>query len=205
MKTKEAIISDLAACKNAFDQADLPWVVTGGTVLGYARYNDIMDWDNDLDIGIFVELTNEQWQRLYKVMRSHGFRLKNRKIDFIYGKRNIKFNLWIFHKNGDYYEAFPRSTLGFKFVVKAEWYDEPQAINFLGDTYFMPNHMEDYLCCCYGEDWKTNVKKHEEYIEEKRGGGRDIKSVWQSRRNRKDGKLWWPVCLKIDENIKDLL
>jgi len=32
------ITEDLAACKTAFDQAEVPWVIMGGVVLGYARY-----------------------------------------------------------------------------------------------------------------------------------------------------------------------
>jgi predicted nucleotidyltransferase len=44
---KERIIDDLKACKIAFSQAGIPFIIIGGTVLGYARYNDIMEWDTD--------------------------------------------------------------------------------------------------------------------------------------------------------------
>jgi len=60
MNKKEGIISDLVACKKAFDKINIPWVIIGGIVLGYARYKDIMEWDTDLDVGIFVELSNMQ-------------------------------------------------------------------------------------------------------------------------------------------------
>ena len=33
----DTIASDLLACKNAFEKVGIPWVITDGIVLGYAR------------------------------------------------------------------------------------------------------------------------------------------------------------------------
>lgn len=198
---KDIISSDLVACKTAFDEADVPWVIMGGIVLGYARYNDIMPWDTDLDLGVFVELTNDKWQILHSSLYNKGFKFQKDKVDFIYCNRQAEFNMWLFHKNGNYYEAFPKSTPGIKFVEKAIWYDEPQIVDFLGSKYPMPNNLKDYLVCQYGEDWKTNVvKNHEQYYLDKRGS-RDI-SLWPSGRATKNGDMW-PKTLKIEDNMED--
>jgi hypothetical protein len=204
---KDAIISDLAACKTAFDQAGVPWIIMGGIVLGYARYNDVMPWDTDLDLAVVVELTNDKWQLLYNALKRKGFgeyqgsglKFSNNKTDFICGYREAEFNMWFFHKNGDYYESFPTSTPDFKFVEKAVWYDEPQIVDFLGSKYPMPNNLEDYLVCQYGGDWKTNVvKNHEQYYLDKRGT-RDV-SAWPAGRATKGGDMW-PKILKIEDNM----
>ena len=197
---KVEITSDLIACKAAFDQVSIPWVIMGGVVLGYARYKDIMAWDTDLDVGVFVEVTTDQQQLLFKSLRRNGFKINSSKKDFVYGKRKAHFNIWFFHKKGDFYEAFPKSTPGLKFVEKSHWYDDPQMVNFLGDEYPMPNNMEDYLICQYGEDWETNIiKDHEKYYLDKRGcrGAAN----WPAGRGTKEGDMW-PKVLRIDDSME---
>jgi phosphorylcholine metabolism protein LicD len=196
---KNEITSDLIACKTAFDQAGVPWIIIGGVVLGYARYKDIMDWDTDLDLAVPVELSNEKWQLLWRSLNEQGFRILNIKTDFILSHRKAEFNMWCFHKNGDYYEAFPKSTPGIKFVEKAIWYDYPQLVDFIGSKYPMPNNLDDYLVCQYGKDWKTNVvTDHEQYYLDKRGT-RDV-GAWPAGKATKDGPLW-PKTLKIGDNM----
>ena len=202
MDMKEKIKSDLIACKKAFDFVGIPWVITDGIVLGYARYKDIMAWDTDVDMAVVAEITDIQLLQLFNALRAVGFQVGNEKTDFIFAMRETTFNGWLFHKNGDYYEAFPKSTPGVKFVDKAQWYDEPQMVDFLGDKFPMPNHMNDYLNCQYGIGWETNiVKNHEEFFIYKRGG-REL-STWTTGRCSKDGNLW-PKILKIEDDIKDL-
>lgn len=201
--TPETIASDLLACKNAFDKAGIPWVVIGGIVLGYARYNKIMDWDTDLDVAVFVELTDLRWNILHQALRGIGFIINRGKTDFKYGSRKVPFNMHLYHKKGNFYESFPHTMKGFKYVEKAEWYDEPQMTEFLGNDYPMPNHMDDYVSCHYGKDWKTNiVKNHEEYYLDKRGA-RGIKNsaMWLSSRGSKYGDLW-PKLLRREDTME---
>ena len=125
---KKAIVSDLVACKKAFAEADVLWSITDGVVLGYARYKDIMSWDTDLDIGVFVELDDAMWQRLHKSLVDNGFKLSVNRSDFMYCNRTGAFGVGFFHKNGEYYECFPETTPGIKFLEKAFWHDEPQMV-----------------------------------------------------------------------------
>jgi hypothetical protein len=202
--TPEKIALDLAACKTAFDEVGIPWVITGGIVLGYARYNAIMEWDTDLDVGVFVKISGEQWAKIFKALYKNGFKINTTQEDFKVGRREAMFNLEVFHKNGEYYESFPKTTPGLKFVEKAKWYDKPQIIEFLGNKYPMPNHLEDFLDAHYGKDWKTNIiKDHSQYFREKRGDPRNVNSWLLNRKRKEDGNLWWPAFLKIDENIGD--
>ena len=197
---REAITSDLKACRLAFEQAEVPWVIMGGIVLGYARYKEIMAWDTDVDLGVFVELNTTEWQKLYTSLRKNGFTIANKKTDFILGRRKAEFNMWMFHKNGNYYEAFPESTAGIKFVEKAIWYDDPQLVDFLGEKYPIPNNLEDYLICQYGTNWKNNIiKNHEQYYINKRGT-RDV-AQWPAGRATKEGDMW-PKTLKTDDSME---
>jgi len=197
MKTK--IISDMGALRAAFDQAKIPWVNLYGVALGYGRYKDIMAWDTDIDMGVFVELTDEQRQSLNEALIAHGFWLHNRNDDFVYCKRTVSLNIFFFHKNGNYYESFPKSTPGIKFIQKASWFDNPQEVDFLGDKYLMPNHIDDFLTCYYGKDWETNIiKNHSQFFMDKRGG--KAQSAWTKGRSGKYGDLWPTIMSTKDDN-----
>ena len=200
---REAIISDLKACKTAFDQAGIPWCIADGVVLGYARYNDVMPWDTDLDVQVMVELSDDDWLRLHGALHDNGFIFPSAKIDFFYCCREISFNMMLFHKKGDYYEAIPGPAApGLKYIEKAVWYDEPQIVDFLGDKYPMPNNIEDYLNCRYGEDWMTNIiKDHDEFFVYKRGG--ITPRSWQWGRCGKTGTLW-PRIIEINDDTEKL-
>ena len=198
----EAIKDDLLILKKACDEASISFVIEGGIVLGYARYGDIMPWDTDIDASIFTEPITEQLDILYAQLIHYGFRDINYfKTDFCYGFRKTELNLWLFHKNGDYYEAFPKSTPGLKFIEKCIWFDDPQSIDFIGSNFLFPNNIDDYLVCLYGTDWKTNIiKNHEEYYLDKRGS-RNV-AEWPAGRATKDGDMW-PKVLKISDNMEN--
>ena len=200
--TKAGIISDLAACRAAFDSVKIPWVITDGIVLGYARQKDVLAWDTDLDLGIFREISPQEWRKLFEALRGAGFGIKNLKQDFVYGRRRVKFNLWLYHKKGGFYEAYPRTTPDVKFVEKAKWYDKPQLVKFLGSKYPMPNHLEDYLVCRYGTDWKTEKPGHSKWRQEKFGtsSGRFEPVIWRASRCGPKGDLW-PKILNKGETL----
>jgi len=197
---RKPIISDLVACKTAFDQVKIPWVITDGIVLGYIRHNDIIPEDTDLDLGIFRKITDSEWDFLFAALRKAGFSIKNKKQDFIYGKRSTKFNLWLFHKKGNFYESFPATTPGLKFVEKAEWYDKIQMVDFLGSAYPMPNNLEDYIVCRYGKDWKEARYTHAQWRLEKFGtnSSKFEPDVWLKSRCGPNGDLW-PRIMKVKD------
>lgn len=195
--TSETIASDLLACKKSFDDVGIPWVIMGGIVLGYARYKKIMEWDTDVDVAIFSEITNVQWQAVCTSLRKHGFNIGNVRKDFLCCRRETSFNLDLYHKDGNFYNSFPTTTPGLKFVEKGKWFDEIQMVDFLGDKYPMPNHLEEFVVAHYGADWKTNIiKDHEKYFINKRGG-RD-QALWLTSRSSKHGDLW-PKIMKTTD------
>ena len=193
---------DLLSCKKAFDNAGVPWVIIDGIVLGYARNKKVMEWDTDLDFAVFTEVKRTKWDLLYDAFCEEGFRIPKIKTDFICGGRLTPFNLWFFHKKGNFYETFPKSTKGFKFVEKAMWYDEPQIVDFLGTKFPMPNHMDDYLDNHYGNDWPINIiKNHREWRINKMGEYAVVTEKSLSGRSGKSGDLW-PKVIKINDTME---
>jgi len=202
--TPETIESDLIACSNAFKEVEIPWVIIDGIVLGFVKINKILPQDTDLDLGVFIELNTKQREDIVKALQRNGFKINPITSDFVYARRKTKFNLWLYHKKGEFYEAFPKSTPGLKFVEKAEWYDKPQTVNFLGDKYPMPNHLEDYIECRYGKGWRDRSHTHEEWRVIKFGTTDQSvevgQKIWLESRCGKDGDLW-PKIMKIEEEL----
>lgn len=199
---KEAIILDLAACKKAFEEARIPWVIIDGIVLGYVRHNDVIPWDTDIDLGIPHEVSKAEWERFHIAFTRVGFGVRNMRQDFIYGRRKVKLNAWIMHRKGDYFESFPHSTPGVKFVEKAEWYEEIQFVDFLGSTYPMPANLEEYIVCRYGKDWKEAKYTHDQWRLEKFGTKSSgfLPKVWLNSRCGPKGDLW-PKIMKVGDDL----
>ena len=203
VKNAKKIGSDLLACKKAFDNVKIPWVITDGIVLGYARNKKIMEWDTDLDLTVYVEINKGQRTSLFNSLVTEGFKkIKNKHGDFICGRRLTPLNLWFFHKRGNYYEAFPKSTPGIKFVEKRIWYGKPEMVNFLGSKFPMPNNINDYLDTHYGKDWKTNIiKDHKKWRLNKMGEYAVVTNKSLSGRSGKGGDLW-PKVIRINDTME---
>jgi len=199
---KGRIISDLAACKIAFDKVHIPWVIIDGIVLGYVRHNDVMKWDTDIDLAIPYQISESEWQKLYAALTEVGFGIRNLNQDFVYGKRKIKLNAWMYHRKGDFYESFPRSTPGIKFVEKAEWYKNIMLVDFLGSVYPMPSNLDDYIVCRYGKDWKEARYTHDEWRLEKFGTKSSgfLPNAWLNSRCGPKGDLW-PKVMKVEDTL----
>jgi len=159
------IIKDLGDIKKAMDARDVPFVLMYGLVLGYIRHRDVMEWDTDVDIGVFIELTEKQKQGIYKSLNTlAGYGQVAPCGDFIYGKRSVPLNLWFYHKVGIYYKAWP-STTPYNFVLKEKWFDNPIQVDFLEDEYLIPNNVYDYLTCHYGPWKKEIIKSHPQWVQ----------------------------------------
>ena len=195
----ERIALDLVACKAAFDKVRIPWFIIDGIVLGYARDRAIIKWDTDIDMAVFVKVSAKQWIQLYKSLRIQGFQLSKTWDYFVWGRRLSKLNLWFFRRKGKYYESYPRTTPGLKFVEKARWFEKPQMVEFLGKLYPMPNHLEEYLKTHYGSDWRVEKPGHANWRVEKFGTiDQSVavgQKIWLKSRCGKKGDLW-PKILK---------
>jgi len=216
MKTKEpkgyknvskGIADDLAACKRAFSRVGLRWCIIDGIVLGYVRHNGIIPWDTDIDLAVLDKVSPKDWKRLQEAFRLNGMvgRTWSEPTyrDYMCSRRTVTIGVWFYHKVGNFYEAYPVTTPGLKFVEKAEWYDKIQMVDFLGKKYPMPNNLEDYLNCRYG-NWKQERYTHDEWRVEKFGtlkqDKQSQKAIWSKSRCGKNGDLW-PKIMFIEDTL----
>lgn len=177
MGAKHGILLDLRDLHDIFSGVGARFVLQEGNALGYGRYKDIMDWDEDIDIAIVDRLTGKQLRRIYHDMLNKGWLGISVDQDFIYSFRTVKFNGWIWHHEEPYFVARPalikkgmQNVKGHKCAYPDKFFKEPQKIEFLGREFWIPNHLEEYLTYRYGE-WKETIirddsawKAQEEFV-----------------------------------------
>jgi phosphorylcholine metabolism protein LicD len=168
---------DLRDLVDVFEAADARFVMQEGNALGWGRYKDIMEWDEDIDIAIPDPLTAKQLRQIYTGMNKAGWRGVNVDVDFIFSIRNVKFNGWIWHHEAPYYVSRPtlikkgaQNVAKHKCAFPERFFLEPQKVSYLGKTMWVPNHLDEYLTYRYGE-WKDTIiksddawKKQEEFV-----------------------------------------
>jgi hypothetical protein len=135
-----------------------PFIISG-TLLGYARSQEILPHDKDIDFGIIG------WENQFAVAQalitSGHFKFdlaqltgKNRYL--ISGhdlKTGIAVDFFLFHENTDHYIHGIDFDVGFTQNYKFSKFELAE-VNFLGDTFYVPNDIDKNLSENYG-DWKT--------------------------------------------------
>lgn len=142
--------------KQIFDDQGVVFFVRQGTCLGAFRDHALIPWDDDLDLG--------------SIIGSHGF-----------DEAMIEPTAAAFRANGCYvevhHEGLYTAVKIFKYRIRIDWqcyrvvkgtiahypgvpfparlFTELADVDFLGDTYRVPNPPEEYLTFKYGPDWVT--------------------------------------------------
>lgn len=146
----------LLEVKAVMDRLGVQFFLRQGTCLGAVRDNAFIPWDDDLDVGVILGtngFTEQSVKPLLASFREIGFYVQSESYDsLIYAsllKDNIRvdvlfqrvINEQIYHWPGIWFPA----TL----------FDQLKEINFIGQTFLVPNPPEEYLRIKYGPDWQT--------------------------------------------------
>jgi len=144
--------------KKILNKYNVNFFLLYGTLLGAYRNKDFIEYDTDIDIGLFYEdfdkvktIINKGCFFIYNIIRIRdlGFVISLYRdetyIDFYYFKNNEK---------EDYYEC------GKKFTIKKYQLNNLSKIKFLNETFFTVNNIEEFLTEKY-DNWKVPIKnKH---------------------------------------------
>lgn len=135
------------------------WWLEFGTLLGLIRENKIIDWDNDLDIGVTEEsFTQEKIKNIEKKCSEFNFSFvyieKTKLYKIIYGPKNYLFcDIWVFQRleNGimDAVSSITPAIHEERFTINKE------TLSFNNKTYFIPTNTNEFLTVRYGPNWKN--------------------------------------------------
>jgi phosphorylcholine metabolism protein LicD len=145
----------------------MDWWLEFGTLLGLIREGKIIDWDDDIDIGINEEsMTLENIQEMRKKCEEFGFILGEERINEkneLDGFRKIYYSdanrlycdIWTF-KRGDNNIRYAPST--FTAAQHEDYFTKNKKIfKFNNKEYFIPDNVEEFLQIRYA-NWRKPIK-----------------------------------------------
>ena len=136
---------------------DIPHFLIGGTLLGAVRDKNILEWEKDIDLGIFTNHC-DYLSNIYNALKQLeilGFTVTKFFPTCITLDRGIRVDLFAFFKGADGYYC----RLGdYQLTYPFECLNSLDKIDLYGNKYSIPHNSELFLSTQYGENWKIPNK-----------------------------------------------
>lgn len=146
MKREEALLE----FKKGMDKAGIEFMLGHGTCLGVYRDGEILENDHDIDISIF----GSDVKSVAKAVGwKYGIRW-SKPNEHTFLVDGIKFDVTFWQKVGNEYHNNQRFH---KPARLPEKFAELKPIEFLGETFLIPKHTEEYLEYYYEKSWETKI------------------------------------------------
>lgn len=164
---REILYANLLDVCNVFKSLNIKHWLSHGTMLGVYRDGDFIAYDDDADITADMK-DREKGIEAEAKLRELGFYVpptgdRNKAVDT---RNNMPYSDTVAIRNGEKVEIWWFSKQNNQYVYDiyrqppelhhdAKYYDELKEINFKGNMFPIPNHIEEWLEMMYGSDWKT--------------------------------------------------
>ena len=138
---------------------DVKYWLDFGTLLGFHRDKNIIEYDNDIDLCIQIDNNNKySFSHEVLVYLQDDFYIKN----YIENKylsivpKNAEFNLYaidiyFYNVNNKYLELYPNLQIRSFFV------DELETLGLFNYKFNVPRHLDLFLNIRYGNDWQIPI------------------------------------------------
>lgn len=155
---------NLLLIKKVFDELELDYFLSDGTLLGIYRDNDFIKWDNDVDISVKIEEFLPKYDLFKNKVIDLGFVLisedkSNKRCFLSFRKDNSKFEIAAFLKDSKYRKSnLSKNEMAFKLL---DSFFNVGYIDFRSIRFKTFENIEDYLKFQYG-NWK--IPKQQNYF-----------------------------------------
>ena len=141
----------LSMVHSIMDQFQTPFWLSEGTALGFRRSKEFIPWDDDIDIGVWIDKI-PHWENIVQTFVSKGFQLAE-------SKRGGAFVSFIWKQTVlDIDGTGPGRICVANYGACDELIPYLQQLNSIeikGKNYSIPN--DAYFSYLYGADWKTPI------------------------------------------------
>jgi len=146
----------LKEAKQILDELGIVFFLRHGTCLGAVREGCLIAWDDDLDVGSIIGLHGLTEEQVYKAVDL--FSQKGFTPDVIVSEIGISIEMKQYGVPIDWncYRIIGESIYQYPVVqIPVNLHTNLKEIDFLGETFLVPNPPEDYLRLRYGSDWRV--------------------------------------------------
>ena len=155
----------LKEAKQIMDQLGVVFFLRQGTCLGAIRDNDLIPWDDDLDLGSVIGLNGleeSSIDRVASAFRDNGYSVKVETYDhYIYVEMLKSSN----RMDWGCYRIIQGNIFHYPGIqLPIRLFTEMKEIDFIGEKFLVPNPPEEYLKIKYGPSWMT--PKRREWIQD---------------------------------------
>ena len=150
----------LKEAKQIMDALGVVFFLRQGTCLGPIRDNDLIPWDDDVDLGSVIGLhglTEKTIDIVAAAFEENGYVLNVGRTDHnIYVEMTKQSNkmdwncYWIFDDHIFHYPGVR---------IPLHLFTDLKEIDFIGEKFLVPNPPEEYLSIKYGSNWMTPKKR----------------------------------------------
>ncbi len=166
----------LVKTKKALDRLGIPFFLSSGTCLGYFREGKFIDWDYDIDVGIYakdyddkiVAEMKKEGLILYRVLGNlkEGMELSFRLPKTVLGKY-AKIDIFLHYPTEDNKKIYWISYMAPQFKKRIKYQVTNfgiKEVNFMGLSVNVPDPTIRYIEDHYGKDWMIPKKPFTEYV-----------------------------------------
>lgn len=169
---KDKALQILIDIKKVITRLNKNYFLIDGTLLGAIREKDFIEYDNDLDVGVFAE----QWEwnditifisemRKIEFDLYHQYGIFGECFELSLKRDDIKIDFFFYNRseNKRIFHAFLRGGQDIdKDLIEYEYpasiIENLSLIEFLGNEFTAPEKAKEVLFIKYGKDWKIPIK-----------------------------------------------
>jgi len=150
---KKVAKNNLLLFREIFYKNGLEFFLLYGTLLGAIREKNFIEYDSDIDVGIF-ERDKDKLLKIIPILLDNGFKLiRTKKPDDLvtFMKDDEYIDIGIFREEDEFYKYQNN-------YIKKELLEEFIYIDFLAQKFLVPKNYEKLLVSWYGKNWNIPIQ-----------------------------------------------